>query len=159
MARIDWNYWRLQYVSGADDLTLEALSREPGAPALNTLKKRSSRECWADQRKQFRHQSDTIAHHDAHLQSAAQKIEKIVDTAEMLTRHSKAAKLIGSIAIKAFQSYNPSKLKPSEATQMMKLAIEIERLTEGLATERNVSEVDIIQPIEIKVSAGENSDD
>ena len=132
----DWDKWRLRYVSGDDLLTLEALSQEPGAPALNTLKKRSSKESWTEQRKRFRHQRDTIAHHDAHVVSAAEKVVKIIDSAEMMTRHSKAAKLIGSIALRAFQSYDPASLKPSEATAMMKLAVEVERLTEGLATQR-----------------------
>ena len=43
-----------------DALTLEAVSVIPGEPALPTLKQRSTEESWADQRKQFRYQVDTM---------------------------------------------------------------------------------------------------
>ena len=58
MAGYDWSYWREKYVSGTDALTLEAVSVIPGAPSLPTLKRRSTKEAWADQRKQFRYQVD-----------------------------------------------------------------------------------------------------
>jgi hypothetical protein len=139
----DWEKWRLRYVSGTDTLTLEALSQEPGAPALNTLKKRSSRESWTEQRKRFRHQASTTAHQDAVIGKAAEKVEQIIDAAEMLTRHSKACKLIGRLAVQAFQGYDPATLKPTEAIAMMRLALEYERLTEGHATQRQSLSVDL----------------
>ena len=60
MAGYDWSYWREKYVSGTDALTLEAVSVIPGAPSLPTLKRRSTKEAWAEQRKQFRYQVDTM---------------------------------------------------------------------------------------------------
>ena len=98
MAHIDWDHWRLRYVAGDDAVTLEALSKEPEAPALNTLKKRSSKDSWTEQRERFRHQRDTIAHHDATVAAAASEVKKIIDAAEMLTRHAHLCKLMGAIA-------------------------------------------------------------
>jgi hypothetical protein len=147
-ARIDWNEWRLKYVSGGDEVTLEALSKAPGAPALNTLKKRSSRESWAEQRERFRHQRDTIAHHDATVMAAASEVKKIIDAAEMLTRHAQLSKLMGAIAayelsqIRQKQQHNaPTGLEASDVMRFAKLAMESERLTEGLATQRQ--EIDL----------------
>jgi hypothetical protein len=148
----DWDKWRLRYVGGEDSLTLDALSQEPGAPALNTLKKRSSKESWTEQRKRFRHQRDTIAHHDAHLAAAASEVTKLIDTAEMLTRHMKALKMIGGKGLAAINALDPNDLKPTEALNYIKFAIEGERLTEGLATERQDVSIDSsIQTIEVKL--------
>lgn len=143
MAHIDWDKWRLKYVAGDDAVTLEALSREPEAPALNTLKKRSSKDSWAEQRERFRHQRDTIAHHDATVVAAASEVKKIIDSAEMLTRHAQLSRLMASIAIYEFnrvrekqRAGQPTGLKPSEIAALAKLAIDTERMTEGLATQR-----------------------
>jgi hypothetical protein len=148
MAHIDWNHWRLRYVAGDDSVTLEALSREPKAPALNTLKKKSSRESWAEQRERFRHQRDTIAYHDATVAAAATEVKKIIDSAEMLTRHAQLCKLMGAIAAHELQQLRrkqlagePTGLKPDDALKFAIRAIADERLTEGLATQRQ--EIDL----------------
>ena len=140
MARFDgdWKQWRDRFISGGDEVTLRWLSEQPGAPSYSSIRKRSapSNEDWEEQRRNYRNNLDTLAATSPDAQAAARRVSKIIDSAEMMTRHSKAAKLIGSIALKAFQSYDPASLKPSEATAMMKLAVEVERLTEGLATQR-----------------------
>ena len=148
MAHIDWDKWRLRYVAGDDAVTLEALSREPEAPALNTLKKRSSKDSWAEQRERFRHQRDTIAHHDATVEAAASEVKKIIDSAEMLTRHAQLTKLMGSIAQHELIALRrrqlngePTGLKPDDALKLARAAIADERLTEGLATQRQ--EIDL----------------
>jgi hypothetical protein len=143
MARIDWDSWRRKFIQGPDTLTIKALSEYTGAPAYQTLRNRSSKEDWVSQRKRYRDNLSTISDTVPDAQQVASRVEKIIDSAEMLTRHSKAAKLIGSIALKAFQTYDPATLKPSEATQMMKLAVEVERITEGLATERQEMKLDL----------------
>lgn len=48
----DWDYWRYKYVSGDD--SLESLALHPTAPQIDTLKKRSSKESWPEQRSEFR---------------------------------------------------------------------------------------------------------
>jgi hypothetical protein len=141
MAAIDWNYWRHKYVSGEDSLTLKALSDIQGSPAYITIRKRSAAEDWDDQRKRFRNSRDTQAIHSEQAEQATARVEKIIDTAEMLTRHMKAARLVGQKAILAMQATDPATLKPAEALAWMKFAIEAERLTEGMATQRQ--EIDL----------------
>ena len=141
MAAIDWNYWRHKYVSGEDSLTLKALSEIQGAPAYITIRKRSAAESWDDQRKRFRNSRDTQAIHSEQGEQAAARVEKIIDTAEMLTRHMKAARLVGQKAIQAMQMTDPATLKPAESLAWLKFAVEAERLTEGLATQRQ--EIDL----------------
>lgn len=79
------------------------------------------------------------------ISPSAQKVteaaEAIIDLAEMLTRHANACKLVGSRAIARMKSINPDDLSPDEALRMLKWAIEAERLTEGLATQRQ--EIDV----------------
>lgn len=50
--QIDWEYWENRYVLGDEECTLNTISQEPGAPALSTLKRYSSRQKWADKKKQ-----------------------------------------------------------------------------------------------------------
>jgi hypothetical protein len=124
---------------------LKWLSEQPGSPAYSSLRKRSApkKEDWEEQRRNFRNNAKAVAATTPDVQQTVEQITQIIDAAEMLTRHSKAAKLIGQIAIDAFLSYDPASLKPSEAVQMLKLAIDVERITEGLATERQEAKVDI----------------
>lgn len=131
--KIDWDYWRRKYIQGMD---LIDISQVQDAPSYSTLRTRSSKENWPEQRQRFRHNATTIASTVPEAQDVVSTVNTIIDSAEMLTRHSRACKLIGSIAMKAFQSYDPASLKPSEAVSMMRLALEYERLTEGHATQR-----------------------
>lgn len=134
----DWDKWRRTFISGGDDVTLKWLSEQPGAPSYSSIRKRSSpkREDWEEQRRHYRNNLGTITADVPEVKEVAQKVEKIIDSAEMMTRHLKAAKLIGGKALQAFSLMAPDTIKPSEAVAMMKLAVEVERLTEGLATER-----------------------
>ena len=158
MAKIDWDYWRLKFVSGDDSVTLRALSEIQNAPAYISLRKRSSKESWDEQRKRFRYERDTKVIQAATSESAVSRVEKFVDSAEMMTRHLGAARMIGSKALQAFKMMPPEKIKPSEAVAMMKLAVEIERITEGLATERQETNIGFNTPINIRVVGGEGSD-
>ena len=115
---------------------------------MNTLKKRSSRDSWAEQRDRFRHQKDTIAYHDATVEAAASEVKKIIDSAEMLTRHAAMSRSLQGLAATWLQTlkmdgnpqrYDPdkvAKLKAGEVATLLKLGFDSERLTEGLSTER-----------------------
>jgi hypothetical protein len=82
------------------------------------------------------------------VQATVAQSQKIIDAAEMLTRHSQVCRLMGQVASHELQllrrrqqtkdsNGNPvSVLKPAEALQFARAALADERLTEGLATER-----------------------
>jgi hypothetical protein len=140
-ASIDWDYWRKTYIQGDDRMDLKVLSKYADAPAYQTLRNRSSKENWPEQRKRYQENVSTLASTIPEVKATAQQVQKIIDSAEMLTRHSKLARSLGSIAARAFASYNPEELRPSDALNMAKLAIEVERITEGMATQRQ--EIDL----------------
>lgn len=131
MAKHDWDKWRRVYVVGDDTVTLPSIAAIPGAPSLPSLKRVSASELWADQRKRYRTERDTVA-----AVSVANRVEQIIDAAEMLAQHASAARLLRQKALEAIERIGVEALKPADAIAWLKLAIEIERLTEGLATER-----------------------
>lgn len=148
MTKHDWEKWRRLYVVGGDDVTLPSIAVIPGAPSLPSLKRVCAAELWADQRKRFREQRDTVTVRDDATVSAVRKVEKIIDSAEMLTRHAQLTKLMGAIAAHELQQLRrkqlagePTGLKPDDALKLARAAIADERLTEGLATQRQ--EVDL----------------
>lgn len=135
-ARVDWDNWRTKFIKGPDDLDLKRLSEYAGAPAHQSLRNRSSAEDWPSQRRRYRDSLGTQSSTHPDVQATAAQVEKIIDAAEMLTRHMKAARLAGQKAILAMQATDPTTLKPAEALAWLKWAIDAERMTEGLATER-----------------------
>ena len=141
MAKIDWDYWRHRYVAGDDTVTYRSLADVQGAPKYQTLRNRASQEDWPAQPKRFKDNLSTITATVPEAQHVAQQVSKLVDTAEMLTRHIKAARLAGQKALQAMQATDPATLKPQEALAWLKFAVEAERLAEGLATERQ--EIDL----------------
>ena len=143
--KYDWDHWRHLYVSGGDEVTLEALSGTKGAPSLNGLKKRSRRESWTSQRKEFRHQAYTktstktlnalgVSAGISATEEAIAKIDKLVDIAEMITRHSRTSQAMLIMCAKAMKSMKPEDLTPAQISQWVKTATDIERLAAGLAT-------------------------
>ena len=145
MAKHDWDKWRRVYVVGDDNVTLPSIALIPGAPSLPSLKRVSASELWADQRKRYRTERDTAA-----AVSVAQQAEKIIDAAEMLTQHNQVAKLLISQGVQALRGRDPSKLSDKDALAFIKAGIEIQRLTEGLATERQTVTHD--GGVEIKIT-------
>jgi hypothetical protein len=139
--KIDWSYWRHRFVTGDDTVTYRLLSEQPGAPAYATIKTVASKEDWTDQRKRYRYQQTTAVAIQPGVKETAEQVTKLVDTAEMFSRHIKAARLAGQKAIQAMQQTDPATLKPEQALAWLKFAVEAERLTEGLATQRQ--EVDL----------------
>jgi hypothetical protein len=67
------------------------------------------------------------------IQETVEQAARIIDAAEMLTRHMKAARLVGQKALQAMQLTDPSTLKPSDAINWIRWAVEAERLVEGMA--------------------------
>jgi hypothetical protein len=143
MAKIDWDTWRKKFIQGPDELDLKKLSEYNGAPAYQTLRNRSSAEDWPDQRKRYRDNLGTLTSIVPDAQAVATNVTKIIDSAEMLTRHAQLSKLAGAIAaseLKALyakiQQKQPTGLRPDDLLKLAKFAVETERLTEGLVTER-----------------------
>lgn len=138
----DWDYWRHKFVGGDDSVTLKSLSEAQNAPSYDALRKRSSRESWDEQRKRFRHSRDTQAIHKvAENEQVAAKVQQLIDFAEMSSRHMKAFRLAGSKAIAKLNSVEAETLTVREALDLIKWAVDGERLTEGLATQRQ--EIDL----------------
>lgn len=140
MAKIDWDKWRRLYVVGEDDVTLPSIAAIPGSPSLPSLKRVCAAELWADQRKRFREQRDTQVIREDAASAAVQRVEKIIDSAEMLTQHNQVAKLLLSLGVQALRNRDPDTIRTSDALAMLRAGVEIQRLTEGLATERQSSD-------------------
>lgn len=141
MATIDWDHWRKKFIQGPDTLTIKGLSEYNGAPAYQTLRNRSSKEDWVAQRRRFRDNVGTLADTVPDAQQVASKVEKVIDAAEMMTRHMQAFRLAGSKAIAKLNTVKPESLTVKEALDLLKWAVDGERLTEGLATQRQ--EIDL----------------
>lgn len=143
MAKTNWDGWRKKYVEGDDVVTLKFLSEQAGAPTYGSIRTRASRESWEEQRKRFRNNRDTLAANVPSVQAVAAQTQRIIDSAEMLTRHAQLTKLMGAIAAHELQQLRrkqlagePTGLKPDDALKLARAAIADERLTEGLATQR-----------------------
>ena len=161
MGRFDgnWDIWRRRFVTGDDTVTLVWLSEQPGAPSYSSIRKRSAPkwEDWEAQRRNYRKNLGTIASLSPDAKEAAEQVTKLVDTAEMFSRHIKAARLAGSKALQALQMTDPATLKPREALDWLKFAVEAERLTEGLATQRQQIDFSTMSDAELeKLAKGES---
>jgi hypothetical protein len=148
MTAYDWDYLRHKYVSGDDSTTIESLSKLPNAPHPVTIKKRCSKEAWAEQRKQFRYRAATVATQSATGAAAIQQTAKLVDIAEVQARHIKLARSIQSVVARSIQKINQegAVLSQREISSWIKTGTELERLAVGLATaatDINISSVDI----------------
>jgi len=121
--RYDWETIRSEYVSGSDQVTLEALAAKRG-PAVDTVRRRSSREHWVAQREEHRRQ-------------AAKKAADLLTTrdAEIRVRHMHHARELQSRALERLQQLDPAELSPAEVRLYLKDACEIERKAAGIADE------------------------
>ena len=148
MAKIDWEYWRHRFITG--EMSLKQLSEGLNAPAFKTLRNKSSAEDWPSQREKFRDMQRTQA--VSVVPDVRQTVDEVkkIDAAEMLTRHNQVAKLLISQGVQALKDRDPAKISDRDALAMLKAGIEIQRLTEGLATERQTVTHD--GGVEIKVT-------
>jgi hypothetical protein len=123
VARYDWEYLRHKYVAG--DATLDDLAAPNDAPALDTLKKRSARDGWAEERAAYRHQTSTRTREFAS-----------VSEAEVAARHVKLAKALQHKGLERLATLKPEELSPRDLLAYIKEATDIERKALGLDTIR-----------------------
>lgn len=119
MARYDWDYYRHKYVTG--DTTLEELAKQPNAPAIGTLKRRSTTEDWTEQRRHYRDQTATKAREHAS-----------VTEAEVAARHARIARAIQAKALQRLQDLDTSTLDARGVLAFLRTAADIERKALGL---------------------------
>lgn len=119
--RYDWELIRDQYVTGADEITLENLAAGEGSPSINTLKKRSAAEGWTDLRAQYRHQACTKTWETAST-----------DEAEVRARHIRIARDMQEKALAALEKLEPEELSSTELRQYLVTACDIERKAMGI---------------------------
>lgn len=145
MASFDWNYWKEKYVTGGDEVTLDALANTPDAPKLDTLKKRSIKESWVEQRKQFRRQMHKVHKAiDLKVEEAVDaQVDRLIDLAETIARHIRMSKKLQQIADSAMDSIDPSTLEPRDIVAWVKAGAELERLAIGLSTSKTDINVDV----------------
>lgn len=130
MARYDWDYFRHKYVTG--DATLDALSSLPNAPALATLKRRSSTEDWAEQRRHYRDQTATKAREVASTTEA-----------EVAARHARIARGLIGKALQRLQQLDVNDLSPKDVREYIKDAADLERKALGLERTEHSGDVAI----------------
>jgi hypothetical protein len=150
VAKVNWEIWRKQYVQGPDDLDYKRLSEYKGAPAYSSLRNRASKEDWPSQRRHYRANLGTLAGTVPEAQQVAQRVDQIIDAAEMLTRHTKLFRLAGKIGLTKLRNVNPDALSVKEALDLLKWAVDGERLTEGLATQRQELDVKSLPDAELE---------
>jgi len=155
--RIDWNYWRSRYVKGEDTVTLEALSTEPHAPSLAALKKRSKSERWVEQRQQYRNSIGTLARYGINQNSNVitpdRRNFEFLDASEMVLRHTAYARALQELAMNKIRNTDADKLTVKEAIELIKLGMEIERLSEVLANQRQSLDVAGLSDAELEAIA------
>ena len=139
------------------DMSLKELSEGHTAPAFKTLRNKSSAEDWPSQRQKFRDMKRTQAAILPDVKQTADEVKKIIDSAEMLTRHAQLTKLMGAIAAHELQQLRrkqlagePTGLKPDDALKLARAAIADERLTEGLATQRQELDLSSMSDAELE---------
>jgi hypothetical protein len=151
----DWKKIATAYITGDD--SFETLSQREGYPSYIGIAKRAAKEKWVDQRKLYRQRSatvDVLTVTDKDIKAAAnqidameQKVSKLLDEVEMLTRHVNIAKVIQSKGYAALQRMDIDTLKPGEILSYLKQGSDLERLAMGLATEKidieNVSDEEL----------------
>lgn len=154
-SRVDWDYWRQKYVTG--DMLLKDLAEGHNAPAFKTLRNKSSEEDWPGQRRRFQDMKRTQALLVPDVQQTVETAKKIIDSAEMLTQHNQIAKALLSKGIEGIKTLDPSKMRPVDIAHFLKLGIDVQRLTEGLATQRQQIDFSTMSDAELeKLAKGES---
>lgn len=142
--KYDWDKIRTEYISGDDHTTLEALCSMHGC-SIDTIKRRSSKENWVDQRTQYRHRVATKTQ-----QKAAAK------EAEIRVRHMQIARAMQEKALRKLVTVDPSGLSMSELRHWIRDATEIERKAAGIPDEFNIKDMgrdDLIRFIRERIEA------
>ena len=160
---INWQHWRKEFVQGGDEITLTALAKRAHSPAIQTLRNKSAAEGWEEQRKRYRRELENRGAYDAakgeikpEIAAVIDHTNKIIDRAEMLTQHNAIAKGLLNLAAQGIRAADGAKLKPSEFLQMAKVAIDMQRTIEGMATTK--TEVDLKNATDAELDAIINGD-
>lgn len=134
----DWDGLRRDYVIGDDLVTYRSMSEVPGNPAHQSIKNRARLEDWPGQRKHYRYKQSTLEEEEITKSTATQKamakVDRIVDTAEMITRHTQTSKWLVDIGKRALE--DAEAISPHVAVQLIKLGLEGERICMGLDSDR-----------------------
>jgi len=126
----DWDYFRHKYVTG--DVTLDHLASLPNSPALGTLKRRSTTEEWAEQRKHYRDQTATKAREVASTTEA-----------EVAARHAKIARSMIGKALQRLRTLNVDDMTAKDIREYIKDAADLERKALGLERTEHSGDVAI----------------
>lgn len=121
--KIDWNYYKEKYIFGGDEVTYEALSTLPNAPALDTIKRNASKQKWTEERQLYRHKIATKTQ------------ERVSSTeAEATARHVRISQQLQGIALQRLKQAQDGneKIALSDVRHWLKDALEIEREALGL---------------------------
>lgn len=124
MKSYDWDYYRHKYV--VSDFTLEQLSQFPNAPAFDTIRRRSGRENWPEQRRAYQHNTATKAVEHASTTEA-----------EVAARHARIARALQQKALERLRELPVQALGPKEVLSYLREATAIEREALGLDTTRS----------------------
>lgn len=158
MPRYNWETLTKEYVTGNDELTLEAMSKKEGYPSIQSLLNKSAKEHWTEQRKIYRQKEsqrkklhDNLAAIDndigQYVKQTEAVVSQLVDEVETITRHLNVVRLMLVKGVEGIKAIDPKTLKPMESLSLTKTALELERLTNGLATEKidieNVSDEEL----------------
>ncbi len=119
----EWQHWEDLYVYGT--MTLEDLSRRPGAPHPTGFKERSRARNWVLKRQQVADRITTRA------RELAQETANAI-----LERHAAQGRVLQAIANKGLQAVKPTKLKPRELLDFSKVGVEMEAQARGLNAKR-----------------------
>jgi len=134
----NWNTIKRAFVSGK--MSLRELSREhteiASDPGYERLRAIASKEDWTAQRKVYQHTLNTVTAQQPEAQAIAENTEKLIDAAELITRHVRLAKAFQSKIVARLQTINPEELKPSDLIAWLKISTDIERLANGMAIDR-----------------------
>lgn len=153
--KIDWDDLRHKYVTGDNSVTYEFLCTLPNAPVIGYLKQRASKEKWGDQRDTFRLQKLTKVSSDPVAIQAAEKVNQLVNIAEMVTRHDQIGRALEGVAAVWLEQFKKDpeaikRLPARDVATLLKLGLDTRRLAAGMATDRQ--EVENSGAIEVTVT-------
>lgn len=122
--KYDWEYFEWLYVTGDDRVTLEELSKRPGAPSFDTLKKYSSAESWTAKRTAYRHKLSTET-----------RKASLEDDVSIRTRQLDIAKVMQRKGLEILTKLETKVGTFNDARQMITDGVKLERLILGESTE------------------------
>jgi hypothetical protein len=124
----DWTTIRRTYIRGGDDVTLEYLSHQPGAPHLGSLKRRCAAEDWLELRQTFR---DQVATKQAALEAEMQD-EVAKQVLKIRQQHVKIGAAMLGLAARGMKHIDVQGLGDLGVTRLARAGGELQRKALGL---------------------------